>query len=263
LLSWGEFLKRTEYPSKGELVVVRIKRIVPHGAFVDLVEYGKEGFIHISHISSSWVKNIRSHISEGQMRVALVIHVDPRKRLIDVSLRNVRSNQEKRKIAEWKREKKAEKLLDLVAKHFKVSLEDAYKIAGWKLEDEYGEIYSAFEEMVTEGEKALEGIDIPVDWKKYLVEIAKKYVELPKVELSGEMTIAIPGSDGVTKLKEILSSIEKEGVKVVYQGAPKYFIKLVSTDYKAAEDQLKRIVDDVSSKVKKAGGKFEFKRIED
>ncbi len=256
-------MKKAEYPSRGELVVVRIKRIAPHGAFVDLVEYGKEGFIHISQISSSWVKNIRSHVSEGQMRVALVTHVDPRKRLIDVSLRNVRPNQEKRKIAEWKRDKKAEKLLDLAAKHFKVSLQDAFKIAGWKLESEYGEIYSAFEEMVTEGAKALEGINIPDSWKKYLVELAKKYVELPKVELFGELQVAIPGPGGVDKLKGVLKDIEKQGVKVVYQGAPKYFVKIVTTDYKQAEDLLKKVVDKTSKSVKQSGGMFEFRRITD
>ncbi len=257
-------MKRTDIPSKGELVVVRIKRITGHGAFAELLEYpGKEGFIHISQISSSWVKNIRSHISEGQVRVALVTHVDPRKGIIDISLRSVKPNQEKRKINEWKREKKADKLLELIAKKLGTDLETAYRVAGWKLEDEYGEVYAAFEEMAIEGEKALEGIDIPDEWKKALVEHAKKYVEPPKIEIRGVMEITVPGKGGIDVIKKALKAIEGKGVQIVYQGAPKYFIKLESTDYKRAEGLLSEMLKSVEKEIKKVKGTFAFERIEE
>ena len=257
-------MKRSDLPSKGEMVVVRIKRITGHGAFAELLEYpGKEGFIHISQIASSWVKNIRSHVKEGQVRVAVVTYVDPSKNIIDISLRSIKPNQEKRKINEWKREKKADNLLRLIAKEMGTDLLNAYKIAGWKLEDEYGEVYAAFEEIAIEGEKALDGIDIPDDWKKVIVKYAKEYVEPPKVEIKGNIELSFPGSGGVDKLKEALKILRDAGLNVVYQGAPKYFVKLESPDYKRAESILKEALEKVEKFVKKNNGQFSFERIED
>ncbi len=257
-------MKRTDIPSKGELVVVRIKRITSHGAFADLLEYpGKEGFIHISQIASSWVKNIRSHVKEGQIRVAMVTHVDRSKGLIDISLRSIKPNQEKRKINEWKREKKADKLLELIAKDLGSDLLEAYRVAGWKLEDEYGEVYAALEEAAVSGEEALEGIDIPEKWKKKIVEYAKKYVEPPKVEIKGTLELSFPGTGGIDKIKAALETLADSGLTVVYQGAPRYFVKLESTDYKKAESTLKSALDKLEKFVKKNKGSISFERIED
>ncbi len=257
-------MKRYEYPSKGDLVVVRIKRITNHGAFAELLEYpGKEGFIHISQIASSWVKNIRNHVSEGQVRIALVTYVDPRKRIIDISLRSVKPNQEKRKVSEWKREKKTDKLLELIGKHNKKSLEEMYELVGWKLVDEYGDLYSAFEEMAIEGDKALDGVDIPEKWKKILVEYAKKYIEPPKVEVKGVLELMVPGKGGIDIIKKALSILQKKGITVVYQGAPKYFVRVESTDYKKIEGLLSEVLSEVEKLIKKHKGSIKFERLDE
>ncbi len=257
-------MKRYEYPAKGDYVVVRIKRITNHGVFAELLEYpGKEAFIHISQIASSWVKNIRNHVSEGQVRVALVTYVDPRKKLIDASLRSIKPNQEKRKINEWKREKKADKLLELIGKNTGKTLDELYDIFGWKLVDEYGELYAALEEISIDKEKALEGIDIPDKWKKILVEYATKYIEPPKVSIRGVFEITIPGKGGIDKIKEVLDILMSQDVEVVYQGAPRYFVKLEGTDYKRLESKLSDAVSKMEKKVKKFGGSITFERIEE
>ena len=89
-------MKRTEWPSEGDYVVVKIKRISNYGAVADLEEYKQtEGFIHISEVATSWVKNIRSFVSESQIRVATVKRLDRAKNTIDLSLRDVTPQQEK------------------------------------------------------------------------------------------------------------------------------------------------------------------------
>jgi translation initiation factor 2 alpha subunit (eIF-2alpha) len=53
-------------PEPGELVVSTVKKIAPYGAYVALDEFNDtEGLLHISEISSRWVKNIRDHVREG------------------------------------------------------------------------------------------------------------------------------------------------------------------------------------------------------
>ncbi len=257
-------MKRSNLPSKGDFVVIKIKRITNHGAFADLIEYpGKEGFIHISQISSSWVKNIRSHVKEGQVRVALVTHVDPSKRIIDLSLRSIKPNREKRKVSEWKREKKADKFFEMLAKDMGTDVLTAYKVAGWKLEDVYGETYAGLEEIAISGEEALKGIDIPDNWKKKLVEYAKEKVEPPKVEIKGFVEIAFPGSKGVDRLKRALALLQDSGISVVYQGAPRYFVRIESSNYKDAESKLKSALTNAEKFTRKEKGQFSFERIED
>ncbi len=58
---------KPEWPEVGDIVVATVTRIVGHGAYVSLDEHnGKEGLLHISEISSRWVRNIRNHVRERQ-----------------------------------------------------------------------------------------------------------------------------------------------------------------------------------------------------
>lgn len=87
-----------EWPEEGELVVATVKKVRDYGAFVRLEEYkGKEGFIHISEVSSGWVKNIRDFVKENQKIVARVVRVNPVKGQVDLSLKGIREDQKRKK----------------------------------------------------------------------------------------------------------------------------------------------------------------------
>ena len=110
-------MKLTEFPAREELVVVKVKRLMPYGAVCVLEEYGnKEGFVHISAVSSAWIKNIRSVLTEGQVRVALVLNVDVAKNQIDLNLRGVSEQQEKTRLEDRKRDKRFDKLFERLCK---------------------------------------------------------------------------------------------------------------------------------------------------
>ena len=49
----------------GSIVEGKVTGITKFGAFVDLGE-GKTGMVHISEVASSYVKDIRDHLTEGQ-----------------------------------------------------------------------------------------------------------------------------------------------------------------------------------------------------
>ena len=75
-----------DYPERDDLVVVRVSQILDYGVFVELLEFNNvRGFVHISNVSSSWVKNIRNFVKPNQVRVAKVLNVDVTKRQIDLS----------------------------------------------------------------------------------------------------------------------------------------------------------------------------------
>ncbi len=80
--------KNQEWPDEGELIIGTVYKVLNYGAFAKLEEYhGKEAFIHISEVSSGWVKNIRDHVRENQKIVCRVLRVNPKKGHVDASLK--------------------------------------------------------------------------------------------------------------------------------------------------------------------------------
>lgn len=60
----------------GAILDGKVKTITNFGAFVSLPE-GKSGLVHISEIASTFVSNIRDHLSEGQDVKVKVLSIDP------------------------------------------------------------------------------------------------------------------------------------------------------------------------------------------
>ncbi len=261
-------LKRAEWPQPDEYVIAVATKVAPYGAYVTLPEYGnKEGFIHISEVSSTWVRNIRNHIHEGARVIVKVLQVDPQRGHIDCSLRRVSAEARRKKNNEWKRAQKAEKLLEFIAKDNNMSLEEVYEKVGWPLEDAFGEIYRGLEKVADGNIEPLADVDIPKELKEQLVELAKTRIEIPSVEIDGEMTITVPGPNGIDTIKEALNeglvlgqSYEKSTVEIYTLGAPRYKLRIVSPDYKEAEDILAAIIERVQGIIEKNGGTFKFTR---
>jgi translation initiation factor 2 subunit 1 len=241
---------------------VKIKRITNYGAVAELTEFpGKEGFIHISQVSSSWVKNIRSVISEGQMRVAKIRGVDLEKKTIDLSLRDVSAQMEKRKNEDYKREKKADKLFERISEELKEPFKESYKVIAIPLEQEFGDLFSAFENSSIYGEEAIKEIDIPEKWKKAIVKHAQHSISSQKVQVEGALSLVSYDPDGVEKIKKALERVVEEDVSVEYISAPKYKLKVKAIDYETAEKKMKKVADSVLADAKKFGeGSFERKK---
>lgn len=65
---------RNDFPEEGDIIIGNVIDVKSFGAFIELLEYpGKEGMVHISEVSSGWIKNIRDHIKKGQRVVAKVM----------------------------------------------------------------------------------------------------------------------------------------------------------------------------------------------
>ncbi|ACJ15722.1 translation initiation factor eIF-2, alpha subunit [Thermococcus onnurineus NA1] len=261
--------KAKEYPEEGEFVIATVKSIHPYGAFLKLDEYpGKEGFMHISEVASTWVKNIRDYVKEGQKVVAKVIRVDPNKGHIDLSLKRVNQQQRKAKLQEYKRAQKAENLLKMAAEKLGKDFEMAWQEVWVPLEEEYGEVYAAFEDAAQNGIEVLKGI-IPEEWLEPLNEIVQNYVEVPTVTIDAEFEITVPKPNGIEIIKEALIRARDRvnedkdiEVKFTYQGAPRYRIDITAPDYYKAEEVLEDIAEEILRVIKQAGGEATLLRKE-
>jgi translation initiation factor 2 subunit 1 len=252
---------RKQWPDEGDLVVGTVHKVLNYGAFARLEEYeGKEAFIHISEVSSGWVKNIRDYVRENQKIVARVLRVNPKKGHVDVSLKRIREDQRTRKMQQWKIEQKAEKLLEFSAKRLDKDMETAYKEVGYPLMEEFGDLYGAFELAAEEGVTALDESAITDEWAEAITEVAKKNISPPEVHITGYVDLKSYAPEGVEVIKKALSTIDEEEISVQCVGAPRYRLMVKSSDYITAETILKEAADRAIALVEEEGGEGSFHR---
>lgn len=249
--------KKQAFPETGELVIGTVRDVFPYGAFVKLDEYDKVGMIHIKEISSAWVKNIRNHVKEGQKVVTKVLRVVPDRGHIDLSLRRTTTQQRKWKIQQYKREKKAEKLLEYYAHEQNLSEEELEKSIVEPLEEKFEGILEGMEEILRD--KSLL-TTIPEQYQQSFYELLEGNVEIPTVEITGYIEVTCPQRNGVDVIKEALLSAEEEGVTIRLVGTPQYMVKVEAEDYKTAEEILKTAYEKVTSIMGKHDGEVKFSR---
>jgi len=259
--------EQSQLPEIGELVVATVTRIVPYGAYITLDEYNNvEGLLHISEVSSGWVRNIREHVREGQKTVLKVLRTDLEKKHVDLSLRRVSEREKKDKLLEWKQENRGRRLLDLVAEKMKVPSEDAYQKIGTLLEDKFGNIYKGLERTVIEGEEALLKIGVPSDWSSAILDVAKSKIHARHVQIRGTLQLTCPAPNGVEVLHEAFSKAlntrkpKSVEVQIHAIGPPRYRIEVIAENFKQAEKVLDVAVQAAIETVSSQGGEGKFTR---
>jgi translation initiation factor 2 subunit 1 len=258
---------RTEWPEIGELVIATVKDIKGYGAYVTLDEYmGKEGLLHISEISSRWVRNIRNHVRIGQKVVLQVLRVDQSRGQIDLSLRRVSRDDKRKKIESWKKTRKAETLLTSAAQNLDLDVEELYQQEGVKILEFYGSLYKGLEEAAKVGIKALTQAGVSEDIAKSLAEIAEEKIVVKRVTIQGLFEISSHSRRGVEDIKELFGTAiqigdEKDAdINVYTLGAPKYRMEVTADNYKDAEIILDEIVTNMEEIWTDQEGGFNYNR---
>jgi len=256
-----------EYPEIGEIVVVKVKKILSYGVFVELLEYdGLTGFVHISEVASSWVKNIRNFVKENQIRAAKVLKGIPEKEQVDLSFEKVPKHAQRTKIESWRQFKRCQKLLELLAKKHKKPFDEVWHNIAEPLMQHYDSLYAAFQQIALHKEKAAKGV--PKKWIKPLLQLVEKNIEIPKRKIQGIITVGCDAPNGAEVIRKILTESikkfkEKEiTIDAIYQGSNKFLFTVISPDYKTAEKKFNALAEHIAQEMKKNNGFAEYKLLE-
>ncbi|MGD6934716.1 MAG: translation initiation factor IF-2 subunit alpha [Candidatus Bathyarchaeia archaeon] len=256
--------RKPEWPENGDLVIATIESVTDYGAYAKLDEFDKRGLLHVSEISSSWIRNIRDFVREGQKVVLKVLRVDSDKGHIDLSLRRVTKRERIEKIMSWKKERKGEALLREVATKVGLNAEELYKQAGEKIDEKFG-IYEGFEKAVKEGPEALIKIGVPENIARAFAEVGEDRIHVKMVKVKGVLEIRCMKPNGVKVIKEAFAAVKAEKlraaeVKFYVIAAPKYSIEARAENYKKAEEVFQKAAQSVVTNITKAGGQGTFRR---
>lgn len=72
--------KLTEAPEVGKIYMGKVKRIMPFGAFVEILP-GQEGLVHVSEMSDQYVKNVEDIVKLGDEFPVKLVEIDDQNRL--------------------------------------------------------------------------------------------------------------------------------------------------------------------------------------
>lgn len=244
-------------PEAGEVVVCTVREITSHGIYVNLDQYdGTNGFLHVSEISTGWVRNIDRVAKVSQKLVLKVVRVNRVRREIDLSLRQVTNEERRAKVIEWKREERAVAIIEAVKK--RLGHDDAQERAlKEKLEEQFGTLYEALATAAKKGEKGLMPLGLADKTVRAITEIASEKIVPPRYEVGALVEVSSRSPDGIEQVKKTLISAgnaPSADVRITYAGAPKYRVRITADDYKQAEKALETVLE----KIKDGVGKHDF-----
>jgi len=250
-------IKRKGLPDINELVMCRVKRITPYAAWCDLEEYNAEGMIHVSQVAGKWVRDIREFVKQEKQYVVKVVKIDSEKKIINLSLKRVSKRDQKEKINAYRQEQRSEKILEQAAKNLKKSLEEAYEEVGYLLQEKFGELSTAFEE-VKKDRKEFEEAGVPKKWIDALIPVVKKALKDKIIILKANLDLKSYEGDGIDRVKDFLIQIEKSGLIVKHISSPRYIAELKTKNPKNDEKKLRESLDKLSAKSKDMKVEFSY-----
>jgi len=244
-----------ELPERGDIVLCTVREITPHGIYVDLDEYdGMNGFLHISEISTGWVRNIDRVAKVGQKLVLKVVRAEKSRREVDLSLRQVTNEERRNKLIEWKQKEKVMTILSMVKKKMVMDDRQFSELVD-KLQGEYGTLYEALEDAAKRGEKTFASMGLPQEVVNEMVTAAREKIASPKYEVGSIVEMSSNAPDGILQIKKALvAGMNASGaaeIKMTYVGAPRYRVRVTADDYKQAD----KITGAVLQKMEESIGK--------
>jgi len=232
-------------PSQGELVLCKVVRITPYAAWVKIEEYPQvEGMIHVSEVAGKWVHDIREFVKVGKQYVGKVMRTDPQKNFVNLSIKRVTKYDEKQKLNSFRRDMRAERILEKAAKKIGKNLQQAYDEVGFLLVKKYGDLFSGLEE-AKKSDQILKEAGIPGNWAKAIFEEVQKNLKDKEIMIRMDLELKSYAPNGLEIIKHLIKEIEKStNSKIKYISAPVYRLELKTTDPKSGE---KKIRDSLST----------------
>lgn len=242
---------RKGMPGFNEFVICTVRKISPFAAWCTLEEYPElEGMIHISEVAGKWVRDIRNFVKQDKQYVAKVVRVDRERNSVNLSLKRVSKRDEKDKLNEYRKEQRAEKILEQAGKELKKNLDQTYDEIGFLLQEKFGELFVALEEIKKEP-GLLDKLGVKEEWKNVLLKIIEKAFVEKEVALKAEVELRSYASDGIERIKNLLKELEKDSkAEVRYISAPKYRIEIKTKNPKVDEKNLRQHLDKLVSESK-------------
>lgn len=228
---------------EGDLVLCTVDKIDRTTVFVKIEGNGL-GTIITSEIAPGRIRNLRDYVVPGKKIVCKILKMDSAGNIY-LSLRRVTSKEKKEVLERHEKEKSFVAVLkNITPKSEEISA---------KIKQKEGTLYDFFEK-ARENHDLLKQYFNKEETEKLLAILKEK--EKKEVFVKSEFRLSSDLPDGLNKLKEILLPYKE---KITYLAAGRYLIKIMAMDYKKANSEMLKILEEIEKKAKPLKVKFERK----
>jgi len=256
-------------PDEGDLVVVTIKEVGEHSITVELLEYNKiEGMITQAEYSrmrkSKYNQGILKAKKMRKQEVCYVIRVDKEKEFIDLSKKQIQSDQAKELEERFEKGKKVQNLLYPLCDTLKMDMEKLYEMIVWPLQTEKKHAYDELQAAVFNFEDVIGPLNLPDNVKeKFKEELMKKFTP-QSVKIKATFELTCQSKRAIEDIREALKKGEEDStedmeIKVNLISSPEFIIQTNTINkYKGIEainNSLKKIKESIEAKE----GQFKLK----
>ena len=227
---------------EGDLILCTVDKI--EGTTVSVyLPNNEKGAIITSEIAAGRIRNIRDYVRPHKKIVCKVLRV--LKDHLDLSLRRVNAKEKKEIMQLYKQEQTSKSALHSILK------QDAEKAEEKILKD-----FSSLFEFLTSARENEKLIDkyIPKQYQEAIKKITQK--KQKDVEIKKILKLKCLEDDGIKRIKKILT-IKDAKIKVNYLTAGKFQITIKSENYKQANQELDKILQDIEKDSKSNKCDFE------
>lgn len=255
-----------------EIVVVKVKRIVDMGAYVQLLEYnGKEGMLLLSELTKRRIRSYSKLLRIGRTEISMVVRVDAEKGYLDLSKRKVDPEAAAAKEESFAKAKAVHSIMRHVAGQSNVDVEDLCMKTSWPLHKKHGSAYDVFHKHVDGELNVWDEVDFSRPGRD-LSSIAAKLkadIELHMrrrlvqrmLQLRAKVEVSCPEYDGIEAVKEALMEglrASKEGceVKIKLLASPLFSVSCSCRDKEFGMALLSESANFIKESIESKGGAF-------
>ena len=249
--------ENSKFPEEGELVKCTVTSVQSHSVFVLMDEYKITGMIHISEVAPGRIRNIRDYVVEGRSIICKVLRVNSDRGHIDLSLRRVSESQRRKKINELKKEKLAEKLVEVVAGNIGVESKVLHSQISAKVHEHFYLLFECFTEIVR-GTFPLSTLKLPKNVSDELKKVILDRLKPEVIVSHGKLQLSSYAPDGVEIVRIALKKAVDTGAESKYLGGGSYSLRCKASNYKEAESALNKAADAALDFIKSKHGNGEF-----
>lgn len=232
-------------PERGELVVGEVREVHSNSVEIKLLEYGMKGLLNVSNIPGLWIRDIKKSFRKGQLIVCKILKID---HTTELSLKGVSKYHKEKRLKEYGRERKMERMFKKVAEENKIKPELVEKTIT-NLKQEHGSLFNAIKKL-----RGGEDLGLGEEFSG-LVERFK--IGEKEYEFKGTLELHSDQGNGLEIIKDSLK--ELKNARASYLGDSQFLVKLKTKNPKKGEKNLKEEANKAISRIESLKGFGEFK----
>jgi translation initiation factor 2 subunit 1 len=207
------------------------------------------------------VNFINRLLSVGKEEVLRVLRVDTQKGFIDLSKKQVKTDEIDECKKKFGKSKAVEGIVKLLAVHTKKSMEYLYKNLIWPLYKTHEHAYDALKSILNGDDKILEGLKITDDIKEELIKILKVRLVPQPVKIRSDFKLTCYTFEGIDAIKASLLNGEKKGTEAIpikfrVIGSPLYECSISTINKKEGIEVMNAALQEVKKSIEAKGGNF-------